>query len=768
MKKKFQFFVCLLVLFTMITVINLNGQTTLYFQGFEGSCIDSWGFSGGVTNTETARTGVNSARVGRQSESNTITFNTINTTGLSNLQVQIYHSVRSGSGPGMDTREGALFLVSLNGGAYTVISGVSGSSDYSYPWSAASGGITNTCPSTFNTPNPLSYNVPAGTTSIAIKVISIGKNSSSCAIFNSAMTGTTGFNFDRSDEGFFIDDISLITTSPVTNVTWNGSVSTNWFCAANWTPAVVPTPAITANFSTSNTLPQRDIVLVAGTIAECNDLNISGGSANDHNIKGEGNPTKVLRVYGNLTLNGQDGLDFSDGTTGTPDGTIELKGNWDNQIGEADFKQGESSIIFNGTGTQNVTITGAGPEIFYNFQTNKASGYINLNDNVQVCGNNTDPLADRAGILTLTSGNIITNSFYLYISNPSVSAVTGGSTNSFVDGNFRRESNTINLYDYPCGEGTRFMRAGLRTTSTSLTVMEVDAQNNGYGIYVPLESSLFDVSHLRWWDITKISGSSNVNVRLYWLGTPTSEGITNVNDLVVAHYSNRDHSNTVSALQWWNRGRLAANSSGLVNDGYVEASETELTFSPHTFGTLTNSNPLPVELTSYNANCENGLINFTWSTSSELNNDHFEIEGSLDGITYVGISSVAGMGNSNIIENYSINYNNINRYSYFRLVQYDINGSLKYYNPVYVDCKGPVGKLSAVINGNNLKLILPDNFSSTYQYEIIDMNGRTLRNNLSTENGTILLDNFASGIYMIIIRDNENGSTASTKFYINR
>lgn len=749
-------------------IIQCYTQTTLYFQGFEGSCNDTWGFTGGVTNTETARTGSSSARVGRQSESNTITFNTINTSGLTNLQVQIYHSVRSGSGPGMDTREGALFLVSLNGGAYTIISGVSGNSDHNYAWSAASGGTTNTCPSTYTTPNALIYNVPAGTTSISIRVISIGRNGSTCAAFNTAMAGTTAYNFDRTDEGFFIDDVRLTTTSPVTGVSWNGSVSTSWFCAANWTPAIVPTSTINATFSTDNAVSNNDIVLVTGPVAECNNLSIIGGSANDYAIKGENGVTKTLRVFGDLSLNGQDGLDFSDGTTGTPDGTIELKGNWDNQIGESHFKQGESTIIFNGTGTQNITITGAGPEIFYNFQVNKSSGSINLNDDVEVCGNSGDPLADRAGIFSLISGNVITNTFYIYVTNPALGGLTGGSTSSFVDGNLRRQSNTINLYDYPCGEGTRYMRAGLRTTSTTLTVMEVDAQNTGYGIYSPLESTIFDVSHTRWWDISKISGSSNVNVRLYWLGTPASEGITNVGDLVVAHYSNRDHSNTISTLQWWNRGRSVANSSGLVNDGYVEASETEQTFSPHTFGTLTNLNPLPVELISFNATCSNGILTFYWSTASEINNDHFEIEGSANGIDYASLNSISGSGNSNAIENYSASLNNINRNYYFRLVQYDYNGNSKHYLPIYIDCISDNSSISAMITGNNIQLNLPDGFSKDFQFQILDITGKTIKTGLNQDNGTIQLnEDIASGIYLITIMDLKNGRRCSTKFFKN-
>lgn len=769
---KTYFLTALLISVLTITLhTNTYTQTTLWYQGFENSsttCTENWGYTGGVRNNQSARTGSYSARVGRSAESNTITMNTINTTGLTNLQVQIYHSVLSGSGPGMDTREGALFLVSLNGGAYTVISGVSGNGDYSYAWSATSGGIANTCPSTYTTPNPLVYNVPAGTTSIAIRVISIGRNSSTCANFNTAMAGTTAYSFDRTDEGFFIDDVRLVTTSTVTDVTWNGSQSTNWFCEANWTPPVIPTSTINATFSTSNSVSQNDIVLTAGTTAICKDLNIIGGSSNNYSIKGENGVTKVLRVHGNLTLNGQDGLDFSDGTTGTPDGTIELKGNWDNQIGESHFKQGECTMILNGTGNQNVTITGAGPEIFYNLQVNKSSGYVQLNDPIEVCGNSGDPLADRAGVLTLTSGNVVTGTNYIYAVNPAVGGVSGGGYSSYVDGNFRRQTNTTSLYDYPTGEGTRYMRAGIRPTSTSVNVVEVNANNTGYGTYSPLEASLYDVSHYRWWNVTKISGSSAVSVRLYW-GDPTVDGIVNVSDLVVAHYSDRDHAGAASSTQWWNRGRNAGNSSALITDGYVESSETMATFSPFTIATLTPVNPLPVELMYFTVACNEGQLNAEWATASEHNNAYFTLQGSTNGYEFNTLTQVTGAGNSNQIVHYASELVNTGQYAYYRLIQTDENGDATIYDPVYTPCE--LGHTTGtILPGGQVQLFVPARISGPMLVDITDIHGKTIftrtlnqqaGNPLQFNTGTIL----ASGIYIIRLTLPEKGETYVLKLW---
>ena len=76
---------------------NAFTQTALFYQGFEGSisCSENWGYVGGVVNSQTSRTGLNSARVGRLAESNAITFSTVNVAGLTNVQLQVYHFASS-------------------------------------------------------------------------------------------------------------------------------------------------------------------------------------------------------------------------------------------------------------------------------------------------------------------------------------------------------------------------------------------------------------------------------------------------------------------------------------------------------------------------------------------------------------------------------------------------------------------------------------------------------------------------------------------------
>jgi hypothetical protein len=83
----------------------------------------------------------------------------------------------------------------------------------------------------------------------------------------------------------------------------------------------------------------------------------------------------------------------------------------------------------------------------------------------------------------------------------------------------------------------------------------------------------------------------------------------------------------------------------------------------------------PVDLISFEAVKNGSGVLLSWVTATELNNDHFDIEYSTDGIHYITIGAVKGNGNSSTILDYSYVHNNPSSgINYYRLVQYDFNG----------------------------------------------------------------------------------------------
>ena len=85
---------------------------------------------------------------------------------------------------------------------------------------------------------------------------------------------------------------------------------------------------------------------------------------------------------------------------------------------------------------------------------------------------------------------------------------------------------------------------------------------------------------------------------------------------------------------------------------------------------------LPVELTDFSGKVLNDRNELRWTTASELNNSHFEIERSTGGIQFEKIGEILGQGTTSFSTNYL--YNDRERpfgTAYYRLNQVDLNGA---------------------------------------------------------------------------------------------
>ncbi|MEP0987382.1 T9SS type A sorting domain-containing protein [Ekhidna sp.] len=90
------------------------------------------------------------------------------------------------------------------------------------------------------------------------------------------------------------------------------------------------------------------------------------------------------------------------------------------------------------------------------------------------------------------------------------------------------------------------------------------------------------------------------------------------------------------------------------------------------------STPLPVELIYFNVNA-NDNIELMWATASEINNDHFVIQRSEDGITFYEIGKIGGNGDSNEAISYVFTDRSPTALvHYYRLKQVDFDGQFEY------------------------------------------------------------------------------------------
>ena len=121
------------------------------------------------------------------------------------------------------------------------------------------------------------------------------------------------------------------------------------------------------------------------------------------------------------------------------------------------------------------------------------------------------------------------------------------------------------------------------------------------------------------------------------------------------------------------------------------------------FGWQGGGNALPIDLISFNAEHLGGDIHpvvvIDWVTLSQVNNDYFEVQRSVDVEQWYTIETVTGAGNSNSQMSYSvIDTKPLHGISYYRLKQTDYDGQHESFYPVSVSISSEEKIIDKIIN----------------------------------------------------------------------
>ena len=179
------------------------------------------------------------------------------------------------------------------------------------------------------------------------------------------------------------------------------------------------------------------------------------------------------------------------------------------------------------------------------------------------------------------------------------------------------------------------------------------------------------------WTVQASQSVSNVSIQIGWDAAEETTGFTR-NKCAIGYWEN-------SVSSSWTKGTGGAATG---SDPYFHTiSMSSMSTNLYYFGVGSQGSPLPVELTYFNANwIEQGTstplsAQLIWSTAVELNNSHFEIERSIDGIHFEVIGRIEGNGTTNSPQQYSFTDQNVPNgedYIYYRLKQVDYDGQYEY------------------------------------------------------------------------------------------
>lgn len=377
---------------------------------------------------------------------------------------------------------------------------------------------------------------------------------------------------------------------------------------------------------------------------------------------------------------------------------------------------------------------------FYNLYINKTSAtgeYVSLLTNVHVNAAGTLNFGNTNGIIRTqatsigssdaTSTGNYTN--YIYVQNPSTSAINGnsigsGATTRYIEGKLKRQVNSAATYYFPIGVNKNYLGGmnayQLKFNSTPastgiLSYIEIGTQNLlNFNVFAdvaqvdnnPLTPNPFSScigppdGIIDWMKLTE-------KITHQWWATP--DNITAYNyDITV--FPSTQLENTANypivpcspnyKLQYLARdgvpgGNLATlqPAAGFGNTiGYFmlptgKTLPAQTSFSNfRLWGTIDANTVLPVELVYLTASpIDNKFIRLNWKTASEFNNKGFQIERSTDGTQFTAIGWVNGQGNSNIPVTYIFNDNDVQAdiAYYYRLKQIDYNQHSTFSNIVY-------------------------------------------------------------------------------------
>jgi hypothetical protein len=197
-------------------------------------------------------------------------------------------------------------------------------------------------------------------------------------------------------------------------------------------------------------------------------------------------------------------------------------------------------------------------------------------------------------------------------------------------------------------------------------------------------------------------------------------------------------------------------------------------FYEYAIGTDNNS-PMPIELTSFTSTVKENNVFLNWITSSETNNQGFEIQ-RFENNKWISSGFVQGKGTTSTPSTYSYSDKNLQKGIYeYRLKQIDYNGNFEYHVLNTDVIVGIPSKFELSQNYPNpfnpvtkINYELP--FDSKLKLIVYDASGREIKTlvneTLSAGYYTVQFDatNFSSGVYFYRINANANGNEyVSTK-----
>jgi hypothetical protein len=157
-----------------------------------------------------------------------------------------------------------------------------------------------------------------------------------------------------------------------------------------------------------------------------------------------------------------------------------------------------------------------------------------------------------------------------------------------------------------------------------------------------------------------------------------------------------------------------------------------------------------------------------WTTATESNNHHFEVQRSEDGQSWKTIAIVSAAGNSTELNSYSYTDKNmLKSIAYYRIMQVDFDGRFSYTVVRAVKNSTENAEPKIFITKNGMLTVLFEEIKSQVSVDVYNASGQSVIHRRYEQSAYITLQslNMASGVYVVRIID-ENNEVATKKIFV--
>lgn len=171
---------------------------------------------------------------------------------------------------------------------------------------------------------------------------------------------------------------------------------------------------------------------------------------------------------------------------------------------------------------------------------------------------------------------------------------------------------------------------------------------------------------------------------------------------------------------------------------------------------------LAIELVDFRLSREGNDVKIEWTTASEINNSHFVVQRSYDGLTFHELTKIAGAGNSNIINKYYYIDTPGESVVYYRIVDHDHDGLRTYHEIKFITVGGANNtKLNVICFGH--EILISGSNTQNNLLSVYDVSGNLVGSGIVNQDNAKYEINGANAHGMYIVRI-YNSQTAALLF----